>query len=477
MKLVKSLLLGSAAGLMAVTGSMAADLPSRKAAPAAEYVRVCSAYGAGFFFIPGSDTCLQLSGRVRADYQFATQRDSQSSTVGYRALLRFGMDARTQTEYGTVRAVARLTAERRTGAANTGTGSRAATVINSTQTEIGSFSGLQTQVNVDAAFIQFAGITAGRAPSFFNDVVTIESWHGLHHSGVASGATNLLAYTASFGGGFSATLSVEDGLERRIGMSTVGLSALGVATGPGTVAGAAVVRTSRAADVVANLRLEQGWGAIGLSGALVSHTFGAAALGNNIAPGDKYGYAIAGAARINTPFITPGSNFQITAAYGVGANAYVWGNAWHHSSNGNGSAGAIGQRLNNLTASDVVLGVGPTGIISAELTKSWSVAGALQVFWTPRLRSTFGASYAASDFKNAFYVPAVSTSALRDYGVATIMANLVWTPVRALDIGVEVLYSQANVKGLPVQDATTPIARLTKKDDQFVARVRVMRDF
>lgn len=492
MKLVKSLLLGSAAGLMAVTGSMAADLPSRKAAPAAEYVRVCSAYGAGFFFIPGSDTCLQLSGRVRADYQFATQRNNQDSTVGYRALLRFGMDARTQTEYGTVRAVARLTAERRTGAANTGTGSRAATVINSTQTEIGSFSGLQTQVNVDAAFIQFAGITAGRAPSFFNDVVTIESWHGLHHSGVASGATNLLAYTASFGGGFSATISLEDSLERRIGMSRVGISALGVATGNGTVVSAGntvsattglvvvgdnTVRTSRAADVVANLRLEQGWGALGLSGALVSHTFGGTTLGNGVAPGDKYGYAIAGAARINTPFITPGSNFQITAAYGVGANAYVWGNAWHQSSNGNGSAGGIGQRLNGLTASDVVLAIGPTGVISTELTKSWSVAGALQVFWTPRLRSTFGASYAAADFKGGFYNPGVTTNAaLRDYGVATVMANLVWTPVRALDIGVEVLYSQANVKGLPVVDATNA-ARLTKKDDQFVARVRVMRDF
>ncbi|MEE8629580.1 MULTISPECIES: porin, partial [Methylobacterium] len=46
MKLVKSLLLGSAAGLTVVAGAHAADLPIKKAAPV-EYVRVCSAYGAG----------------------------------------------------------------------------------------------------------------------------------------------------------------------------------------------------------------------------------------------------------------------------------------------------------------------------------------------------------------------------------------------------------------------------------------------
>jgi hypothetical protein len=51
MKLVKSLLLGSVAGLAAVAGAQAADLPVAKAAPV-EYVRVCSTYGAGFFYIP-----------------------------------------------------------------------------------------------------------------------------------------------------------------------------------------------------------------------------------------------------------------------------------------------------------------------------------------------------------------------------------------------------------------------------------------
>src|SRR5437016_7451439 len=63
MKMVKSLLLGGAAGLVAVAGAQAADLPV-KAKPV-EYVKICSLYGDGFFYIPGTDTCLKIGGYVR----------------------------------------------------------------------------------------------------------------------------------------------------------------------------------------------------------------------------------------------------------------------------------------------------------------------------------------------------------------------------------------------------------------------------
>ena len=59
MTLAKSLLLGTAAGFAVVAGAQAADLPSRKAAPA-NYVKICDAYGAGFYTIPGTDTCLRV---------------------------------------------------------------------------------------------------------------------------------------------------------------------------------------------------------------------------------------------------------------------------------------------------------------------------------------------------------------------------------------------------------------------------------
>jgi len=64
MKLVKSLLLGSAAGLIAVGGAQAADLPVK--AKAVEYVKICSLYGAGFYYIPGTDTCMHQAGWLSA---------------------------------------------------------------------------------------------------------------------------------------------------------------------------------------------------------------------------------------------------------------------------------------------------------------------------------------------------------------------------------------------------------------------------
>ena len=56
MKTARTLILGAAAALMTIGGAQAADLPV-KAKPI-EYVKVCSLYGAGFWYIPGTDTCM-----------------------------------------------------------------------------------------------------------------------------------------------------------------------------------------------------------------------------------------------------------------------------------------------------------------------------------------------------------------------------------------------------------------------------------
>src|ERR1700729_4478316 len=67
MTLIKSILLGSAAGLVAVASAQAADLPTRKAAPV-EYVRVCNVGGITGWTLPGSDTCVKISGYMTAHY-------------------------------------------------------------------------------------------------------------------------------------------------------------------------------------------------------------------------------------------------------------------------------------------------------------------------------------------------------------------------------------------------------------------------
>ena len=114
MKMIKSLLLGSAAGIVAMSGAQAADLPLK--AKAVEYVRVCSLYGAGFYYIPGTDTCIKLSGYLRVDVLANTNSDDTGNTSGaggaqnrftngftWRSREDFDIDTRTATEYGVVR--------------------------------------------------------------------------------------------------------------------------------------------------------------------------------------------------------------------------------------------------------------------------------------------------------------------------------------------------------------------------------------
>ena len=79
MKMLKSLLLGSAAGLVAVAGAQAADLPV-KAKPV-EYVKICSLYGVGFYYIPGTDMCIKIGGWVRAEYAWGVN-GSSTQTYG-----------------------------------------------------------------------------------------------------------------------------------------------------------------------------------------------------------------------------------------------------------------------------------------------------------------------------------------------------------------------------------------------------------
>ena len=119
MKMVKSLILGSAAGLVAMSGAQAADLPVK--AKAVEYVRICSLYGAGFFYIPGTDTCIKLGGYLRVSTLLSMaastispawyngdlgQQNRYRDYFASRSRLALTVDTRTATEYGVVRTFA-----------------------------------------------------------------------------------------------------------------------------------------------------------------------------------------------------------------------------------------------------------------------------------------------------------------------------------------------------------------------------------
>src|ERR687887_2488488 len=114
MTTIRNLVLGSAASLLAVGSAGAADLPVK--AKAVEYVKVCSLYGAGFFYIPGTDTCLKLGGYLRVDTTFnggiygspawngdIGQNNRYANYFAARSRLALTVDTRTATEYGVVR--------------------------------------------------------------------------------------------------------------------------------------------------------------------------------------------------------------------------------------------------------------------------------------------------------------------------------------------------------------------------------------
>ena len=111
---IKSLLLGTAATMVAVSSAQAADAIVVEPEPV-EYVRICDAYGAGFFYIPGTETCMRFSGFVRSSYEAVSRDgvDAAGAAVdvtdnfwGNRA--RLDIDVRSETDWGTLRAQYRL---------------------------------------------------------------------------------------------------------------------------------------------------------------------------------------------------------------------------------------------------------------------------------------------------------------------------------------------------------------------------------
>ena len=114
MTAARSFILGSTVVLMTAAGAQAADLPVK--ARAVEYVRICSLYGAGYWFIPGTDTCLKLGGYLRVDTTFNGGSQGQPAWNGdlgqqnryrdyyaARSRLALTVDTRTASEYGVVR--------------------------------------------------------------------------------------------------------------------------------------------------------------------------------------------------------------------------------------------------------------------------------------------------------------------------------------------------------------------------------------
>ena len=94
---LKSLLIGSAATIVAAP-AFAADVIIAEPEPV-EYVEVCDVAGAGYFYIPGSRTCIQIGGLVRHELQFSDSDDDfDGEDDGIDSLVRAELTVRTFTE-------------------------------------------------------------------------------------------------------------------------------------------------------------------------------------------------------------------------------------------------------------------------------------------------------------------------------------------------------------------------------------------
>ena len=320
MKMVKSLVLGSAAALVAMSGAQAADLPVK--AKAVEYVRICSLYGAGFFYMPGTDTCIKFGGYLRADttvnsgndYGFPTgapdgAQNRLRNNFTSRARMDFTVDTRTATEYGVVRTFADMvftwTGGEYVGAGtlfNTIGGSGGTTAYNSTTGTIGGAS-----LGLYHAFIQFAGFTFGRTVSIFD-----APWQSYPAGGpdtLPGGSNhvtgvNQVAYTAQFGQGMSASIALQDPTVYDTtnisnlsfpGGVTASLTPNGTVNfntgyGASSLAGALV-----APDFVGAFTVDQAWGLFKFSA--VAHDNHAGYYGGSEVtghPSDKWGWAVQG---------------------------------------------------------------------------------------------------------------------------------------------------------------------------------------
>ena len=455
MKMVKSLLLGSAAGLVAVTAGQAADLPV-KARPV-QYVKICSLYGAGFYYMPGTDMCIKIGGWMRAEARWGVNGNSTTGIANNIANNRttnnfwtrergyITADAREQTAYGVARAYI--------------------AVGISSQDNGNELPGAQFSSN--RAFVQWAGFTAGLAVSFYDfyPAATFMINAAPFSEDTGDGGAWVWGYTAQLGGGLSATLAAE---ERRtsqiIGTGATGalLAASGVLPG-GTFAAGGGYGGWQVPDIVANLRIDQGWGSAQVMGALHQDNplyYTATSTQADGHPSDAWGWVVGAGLKLNAPMFGGGDYFDGEINYTQGATKYLASGVSNQNeviANGGNEAFGVG--------ADCVYGgtAGTTGT-SCHLTTAWGVNVAYEHYWTPQWHQSFVGNYIVESFDSAANAMLCSAEGAGAGGgtaaTATVGCNnnwstwgvgsrLQWDVTKSFYLAVDVLYTDLQSGTMP----------------------------
>lgn len=415
MKSVTCLLMGSAAGLMAVSAAQAADLPA--AAPV-EYVKVCDIYGTGFWNVPGTDTCMKIGAFARAIVGVGngsaflvegtgpdagagrfTRTDTSFFTFEGAGVMTF--DVRTQTEYGTLRSYMNI------GATQSASGNWPNQPVVPGAITAGEF-GLGTDapgngIFNNRAFIQFAGFTIGRMRSFF-DITTLGAYSYTASRLTADSAPAGIfgiGYSTQLGGGVSLNFSAEDSgsvLGGR-GRFVVDMSQATFGSTNFAVGQAHDNSGNYYLDPIMALRTDQSWGYAQIGGAFHNDSGGYynnainstnPLLANTIVqghPGDVWGYAGAAGFLLTNFLGNNGDTFGMQANWGKGAGGYVT----------RGVATSFIRNGSNFAAGSLQDGLFADGT-KISLTTAWAAAAEYEHYWTPRLRTAVQGGFVSVNY-------------------------------------------------------------------------------
>ncbi|WP_076862094.1 porin [Bradyrhizobium mercantei] len=474
MKLTKSLVLCSAA-LFAGAGAQAADLPVK--AKAIEYVKICSLYGPGFYYIPGTDTCIKLGGYLRVQTALATNAvyDAASSGVaGAQNRLRnyystasredLSIDTRTQTEYGVVRTFFDGVFNWNSGGYSGGgtTASNGSTAYSGATVAGGT-------LGVYYAFIQFAGFTIGKAQSQFS--APWANYPGNNFDGLPGGGgwdpVNQFTYTADFGQGITASFSAQDQVQH----DTTNIWNMSAATAAGLATGAYGgndIAGTTSPDFIAMLRVDQAWGLF--QAAVAAHDNHAAYYGADETtghPADKWGWAGQLALSIKNVPTGPGDTVNLAGVYTNGASRYNFQDYMSTSYamyGGTGLAGAY-QSVGLGGLSDAVFVAGS----GQELTTTYGFRGGYTHNWDPRWATSLYGAWSAVRYNNTAkgYICGafVATLALSsgaagcnpDFNYSVVGMTTGWTPVKNLTFSADLAYSMLDQKYAGGSTVTLPV--------------------
>jgi len=522
------LILGPAASLLlATSGAAGADLPV-KAKPI-EYVKVCTPYGPGFFFIPGTDTCMKIGGYLRVDTTFnggiqgtpawngdAGQHNRYFDYFAARSRMLLSIDTRTATEYGVVRTFGQgrftfSTLGNNTFNPNSINGSAPVGGNQLLDTPGGGY------VSIQYLFLQFAGFTFGQSASAY-----ASPWQGypgnitdflLGGQNTDTGVQNI-QYTADFGNGVTGSIGLDDPtVWDRTAVYNLSLPLNATLNTGNAYAGV------HAPDVVGNIRIDQAWGLFQISAAAhevngsynVLNTVGVPAGATGLAgaaptslseisghPDTSWGGAAMASLQIKNIPTGTGDDIKMDASYSKGATKYVISSASTSPSFAMfGSTSAFGAYQSigfGATTDAVYLPVAAGGDGSLHLTEAFGVRGAFNHNWDQYWSSSLFGSYvgvrydgAAKAFMCANYTTpgkAVSADYIcnPDFNLSQLGVITRWTPVKDLTFSAEVLWVHLDQKfqGTAVLGpaAPKPSARYEFKDQDTVhLQLRAQRNF